>query len=373
VSITSGLVEGHAVSDGYTSPHVPIAEFLGIPYAEPPVAALRWQPPVPRAPWQGTFQASQYGDSCVQTTMALINTTYQPQSEDCLSINVWTPMSALQQGTALLPVLVFVHGGGFILGSSNDPTLNGSSLSTNGPAVVVTFNYRLGGFGFLALEDLAQEQPQTHTTGNYGILDQQLALQWVKANIQSFGGDPERVTLFGQSAGGNSMFIHYVSQQSKDLFSAIIVESGFYRGYYDLPDGYAPGNSFVQSSPCNASMTSAALLNCLRSLPAQSVLNLTGSCQWLPVIDGYVLEDYADVLVEKGKFNRVPMMAGGVRNEGTITVDIIFGDSFGTLQYNTYTLALYTPLVGATEVCTLLVKRGQTFVEECLHTTHVAT
>lgn len=322
--------------------------FLGIPFAAPPIDDLRWRPPTPHQPWQSALYAFEYGACCTQGQIAgAVNVTYEPQSEDCLTLNIWAPSNATS--ASLLPVLVFVHGGGFLVGCSKDDVLNGTSLSENGPAIVVTINYRLGAFGFLALRELVEEDPN-NSTGMYGMMDQQEALRWVQKNIQSFGGDPDRVMLFGQSAGGNSMVIHLVSPVSAKLFSSIVIESGYYRGYYALPNGFNTGQHLITASGCNSSSSSSSdLMSCLRSLSTSQVLDDTDTCQWLPVIDGYVLPAYADTLVEKGDYNHVPVIIGGTRNEGTITVDLIFGDDFSDALYPTYTLALYTPLVGALE------------------------
>jgi len=212
---TSGWIQGK--SDWAQSPsggaHV-ITSFKGIPYAAPPVGQLRWRAPAPAPQWAGVLPASDYGHSCISS--------YQPnpsQSEDCLTVNVWTP--ALRS-RALKPVMVYLHGGGFEFGTSATPTTDGSRLAAR-DVVVVTLNYRLGVLGFLAAPQLDME---SGTSGNWGLLDQLAALRWVKHNIANFGGDPNRVTVFGESAGAHAIGLLLASPKARGLLNGAIMESG---------------------------------------------------------------------------------------------------------------------------------------------------
>ncbi len=203
-----------------------VSAYLGIPYAAPPVGDLRWRPPQPAKPWAGVRACTQYGASCIQG-----NAPDHPgkqsgaQSEDCLYLNVWTPAKTRHER---LPVMVWIHGGGFISGSGALPAPGGTTLAGLEHVIVVSLNYRLGVFGFLAHSALSQESPHD-VSGNYGLLDQMEALRWVRRNIAAFGGDPRRVMIFGQSAGGQSVIAQLVSPLSRGLFSRAASESPRYQ------------------------------------------------------------------------------------------------------------------------------------------------
>jgi para-nitrobenzyl esterase len=202
-----------------------VSTYLGIPYAAAPVGALRWRPPQPAKPWPGVRACTRFGASCIQG-----NAPDHPgkqsgaQSEDCLYLNVWTPARTSHER---LPVMVWIHGGGFISGSGALPAPGGSMLARVEHVIVVSFNYRLGVFGFFALPQLSKESAH-HVSGNYGLLDQMEALRWVRRNIAAFGGDPRRVMIFGQSAGGQSVIAQLVSPLSRGLFSRAAAESPRY-------------------------------------------------------------------------------------------------------------------------------------------------
>ncbi len=192
----------------------------GLPYAAPPVGPLRWRPPQAPAGWSGVRDASAYGDDCVQKRAGWDSTQSKlPVSEDCLTLNVWAPADA--KG---LPVMVWIHGGGFTMGSGSQPLFDGAKLARRG-VVIVTLNYRLGRFGFFAHPALTAEGAGA-PLGNYGLMDQVAALQWVKANIATFGGDPAKVTIFGESAGGGSVIQLMLMPSAQGLFRAAAVESG---------------------------------------------------------------------------------------------------------------------------------------------------
>src|SRR5467141_2916803 len=217
VKIDTGALEGLDTAG--------IMVFRGIPYARPPVGPLRWRPPLPARAWRGVRVAKQLGRNCIQhQPYSDIDPFAAGISEDCLYLNVWTNALPLPASRAPRPVLVWIHGGGFWAGFGGEERHNAAPLAKKG-AVVVTLNYRLGPFGFLAHPALARESPH-HAAGNYGLLDQIAALQWVHRNIARFGGDPTRVTIFGESAGGISVGSLIVSPLAKGLFQRAILESG---------------------------------------------------------------------------------------------------------------------------------------------------
>lgn len=231
--------------------------FLGIPYAESVSGPNRWTPPVSKRPWTTVFPATRHGPACPQTAPAAGQTGLSAaEREDCLSLSVWRPRGTA--GNARLPVMVFIHGGAFLAGSSAEPLYDGAHLAANRDVVLVSLNYRLGVFGFLATPELA---------GNFGFLDQQLALAWVRTNILAFGGDPDRVTIFGHSAGAMSVGLHVFSAPgSKPLFRAAIMQSNFLGIPYKRQQDQANlGRIFQRSLGC-------ATAECLRALDAGTLL-----------------------------------------------------------------------------------------------------
>ena len=224
--ITSGIAgaqvktESGAV-EGTTSPDARVRIYRGIPFAAAPVGELRWQAPRPVAPWQGVRKATAFGNRCMQAPIFSDMIFRDEVSEDCLYLNVWTPAKA---GTERLPVMVWIYGGGFQAGSASEPRQDGEKLAGKG-VVVVSFNYRLGVFGFFAHPELTKESGHD-ASGNYGLLDQVAALQWVKKNIAAFGGDPGKVTIFGESAGSFAVSALMASPLSQGLFHRAIGESG---------------------------------------------------------------------------------------------------------------------------------------------------
>ena len=304
--------------------------FRGIPYAAPPVGGLRWRPPQPVRPWAGGLACLQFESSCPQSG-APVGGGRLPasQSEDCLYLNVWTPARTAAER---LPVMVWIHGGGFISGSGSLPGTSGEDLSGREDVVVVSFNYRLGVFGFLAHPALSAESAHD-VSGNYGLLDQRAALRWVRRNIAAFGGDPRRVTIFGQSAGGQSVVAHLVSPLSRGLFARAISESPRYQdrgvGLWStltlkeqeqegedtcdglgIPDG--PGAAAALRG-VSAVRLLTATASAKTSLPRLFVQPPQPSFQ--PVIDGYVLPDEPWRLLRRGEWARVPLLIGSNRDE----------------------------------------------------------
>ncbi len=283
-------------------------EFLGIPYAAPPVGALRWQPPRPAAPWPGIREATSYAPHCPQpsSTFGLAST-----SEDCLYLNVFTPAGARGRH---LPVMVWVHGGSLRTGESND--YNPAALVRDG-VVVVTINYRLGALGFLA--DAALASRPGAPSGNYGLMDQQAALRWVQHNIRGFGGDPGDVTLFGESAGGLSTLAQLASPGARGLFQRAIVESGTYDPTQQpLAAAEAAGQAFAAKAGC-ASNTAA----CLRGLPVSTILANQNPVGYTPDVDGAVLTQSVKTALARGQFNRVPVVIGTNHDEYRLFVAVI--------------------------------------------------
>lgn len=298
--------------------------FRGIPFAAPPVGNLRWKAPVPAPKWEGTYNASVFAKHCPQE-----NAKTDPNaSEDCLYLNVYAPKSAATSSGAKRPVMVWIHGGANAFGASDsyDPT----SLVETGDVVVVTLNYRLGALGFLAHPALRTE---SGTAANYGVMDQQLALKWVKENIAGFGGDASNVTIFGESAGGLNVTSHLVSAGSAGLFhKAVIQSSGYLLETPTLAEAEAKGSSFASRVGC-----SDQSLACLRSksvseiLNAQGTVNTDSAAYFQMFQDGAVLKESHDKALAGGRFHRVPVMVGSNSNEGNLW----YGSTPGNeAQYN---------------------------------------
>ena len=288
VNTDAGQLSGQTDSNGVTV-------YLGIPYAAPPVGMLRWRPPQPVAPWKGVRQADKFGDSCIQikqgsrlpwTDAFMVQNDI---SENCLFLNVWTTAAGT---TKKLPVMFWIHGGGNSEGSADVAIYNGKNLARK-DVVVVTINYRLGPLGFLAHPALTAESPN-HSSGNYGILDQVAALQWVHKNIAAFGGDPANVTVFGQSAGAGDTTILMGSPLAQGMFSHAITESGSGRrvpaaGRTTLTQAEQKGEKY-------AGIMSAHSLADLRALPASDFAKLIpgatlSSLGFGPVVDNWVITD----------------------------------------------------------------------------------
>jgi len=298
-----GLVRGQAAGAA--------SEFIGIPYAAPPVGALRWRPPRPAAPWPGVRDATAFAPHCPQPASPF---GVASTSENCLYLNVYTP-SGFRGDLRGLPVMVWIHGGALVTGESDD--YNPAALVSHG-VVVVTINYRLGALGFLADSALARRPGAP--TGNYGLLDQQAALRWVQANIGSFGGDRRNVTIFGESAGGLSVLSQVASPAARGLFSRAIVESGTYDlTQASLTTAEAAGQSFAAQVGC-AAPTAAQTAACLRRLPVATILDNESSAGYTPDIDGRVLAQSLGTAFASGQFNRVPVILGTNHDEWRLFV-----------------------------------------------------
>lgn len=299
-----------------------VIRFLGIPYAKPPVGALRWMPPQPAAQWTSVRQATRLGPPCAQVTTLGPFAGPPNSNEDCLYLNVVTPDDFLKnKDGAKLPVLVWIHGGGYFNGASND--YDAARLAVRGGMVVVTINYRLNLFGFLAHPALDGEG---HAFGNYGILDMQAALRWVKANIAAFGGDAGNVTLGGQSAGAGAAAANVISPGAAGLFHRAIFQSGGYTPFAPLSIARERGAKFVGATGCKGE--DKAIATCLRALPAAKVAAMAGTASANspfingPMIDGTVIPRQAIDAFQGGRFNKMPVMMGTTRDEGNFTIGI---------------------------------------------------
>jgi para-nitrobenzyl esterase len=295
--------------------------FFGIPYAAPPVGPLRWKPPQPAAAWTDARDGTVQGLYCPQLN-ALSPTPMTGTSEDCLTVNVWTP--AAKPATPV-PVMVWIHGGGFTIGSGAESTYDGQALSEATGAVIITINYRLGPLGWLSHSALQAEDAAHPSSGMYGFEDQRAALAWTKANAAAFGGDPANVTLFGESAGGIATCLHVLAPKSAGLFQRAIIESGpCALGGTTEKAAEVQGDTFATALGCTDPATA---LTCMRAKTADDLLVALppkpaeigpGGGTWLPVVDGFNIPDQPGNLLAAGMFSKVPIILGSNKNEGTI-------------------------------------------------------
>jgi para-nitrobenzyl esterase len=311
VKIDTGWVSGTGVG---------VRVYKGIPFAASTAGPLRWKPPQPAKPWKGILVAKNFPANCPQA-LPLPG----PQSEDCLGLNVWTPAHS---AGAKLPVMVWIYGGGFQIGATSQSAYDGAALAAQG-VVLVSINYRLGIFGFLAHPALVQESPHG-AAGNYGLLDMVAGLEWVKRNIGVFGGDPNNVTIFGESAGGTAVCLLMVVPQAEGLFQKMISESAAWM--------FGPVSHITESWYARVPMTKfgerlgtdlAALrakspAELMKTLPPPMTRNdASGHAAdrgeaYLPVVDGWVIPDDPARLFASGKFHHVALIAGTNADEGTL-------------------------------------------------------
>ncbi len=309
--------------------------FIGVPYAAAPIGPLRWRPPQAAPPWAATLNAVS-ATNCPAFSVA---TGLPAGSEDCLRLNIWTPEPL---PSSLAPVIVWLHPGAFVAASANLAAANGQHFAEQTGAVVVAVNYRLGPFGFLAHSALALEDPTYPSSGNWGLLDQRLALVWIRNHIAAFGGDPQRITIAGSSAGALSVGLHLVSPGSAGLFDGAIMQSGppSYR-WRNRDEAEAQGQDFAGALGCVESLD---VLGCMRSRTRDQILNALpiamdqvaegARVQWGPVVDGLELPDQPRVLFEGGAIARVPLLIGTNRDEGWVFVDRSFPAGLTAEQYD---------------------------------------
>ncbi|HUY86839.1 MAG TPA: carboxylesterase/lipase family protein [Acidimicrobiales bacterium] len=346
--LTIRTVNGAVAGTAQGTAQGTIRQFLGIPYAAPPVGDLRFQAPHPAANWTGTLDASKAGSECPQI-VPIVNIV--AGNENCLTINVFTPSPAPVHPRA---VMVWIYGGGFTVGGSMDD--NPANIVAKTGVVAVSFNYRLGPFGFLALPQLAALDPK-HSTGDMGLQDQQAALQWVKANIARFGGDPGNVTIFGESAGGMSVCAQLASPGARGLFEKAITESG----PCNLP---APGLSQAESQGAQFLQKLGCLvpsddLACLDSKPVDQILNamppdptfvFNRSVNWFPTADGKVLPTNTQQAFNRGEYDHIPIIVGANRDEGRLFAFLAYDASGRALPASSWPAeinAYFGPNVGA--------------------------
>ena len=306
VKVATGVLAGaHDAAAG-------LDEFKGIPYAAPPVGALRWKPPQPAAAWQGVREADRFGPRCMQRPLyGDMVFRSNGMSEDCLYLNVWTPAS---HAKGRLPVLVYFYGGSLLAGDGSEPRYDGASLAQRG-IVTVTVNYRLDVFGLLALPALAAESPH-RATGNDSLLDMTAALRWVHDNIAAFGGDPAQVTIGGESAGSMAVSVLMASPLSKDLMQRAIGESGSMLGNL-TPEPLAlaeqRGEKFMRKAGAHS-------LAELRAMPAAELLKALGRSDhdsFNPTIDGYFLPRTPEAIYAAGEQAHIPLLVGSNSQEGS--------------------------------------------------------
>ena len=312
VKTRSGTVEGK--DDGK------VRSFLGIPYAAPPVGDLRWKAPQPVAKWNGVRKATEFGFHCMQGNVYGDMVFHDPgPSEDCLTLNVWVPV---RHEAGKLPVMVWIYGGGFVAGATSEDRQNGSQLAQHG-VIVVSMNYRLGVFGFFVHPDLAKESGH-NAAGNYGLMDQLAALQWVHENIAAFGGDPGNVTIFGESAGSFSVSAQMASPLAKGLFQRAIGESGaaFSRSGLSFDPLSVREEKDVKLVTEKLGVSTLAEL---RAIPADKLLEpfappKSPGFDFGPGIDGYFLPEPVPSIFAAGKQNDVALLAGWNRDEDSFDV-----------------------------------------------------
>jgi para-nitrobenzyl esterase len=305
VKVEQGLLEGKVEDD--------LTVYRGIPYAAPPVGNLRWRAPKPAVNWTGVRQADKYAPYCMQK---FFGPPYErsTMSEDCLYLNVWTPAKTPKEK---IPVLVWIHGGGFAAGANSEPLFDGDVLAKKG-VVLVNIDYRLGILGFLAHPELSAESPN-HVSGNYGLLDMIAALKWIKKNIAAFGGDPDKITIFGESAGGIAVSQLCASPLAKGLFEGAISDSG--GSFGPVRAGGGPGENMrpltaaEQDGLVYQANAGARSLAELRGLSAEKILDATRSMAW-PIVDGWVIPTDQVTIYDQRKFNDTPVLIGYNSDEG---------------------------------------------------------
>lgn len=301
-----------------------VREFKGIPYAAPPVGELRWQPPQPAAKWKGERDATAFGNRCMQAAIYKDMHFRDPgPSEDCLTLNVWTPANATKDSK--LPVMVWIFGGGFMAGGTSEPRQDGQFLAHRN-VVIVSMNYRLGIFGFFVSPELAAESPH-HASGNYGLMDQSAAIEWVQKNIKNFGGNPHNITIFGESAGSMSVSAQMASPLSRGRFQQAIGESGgaFFPGKRGMQPLAVREKSDMKFAQDVFGTTSLAEL---RKIPAEKLLDGAVAhsrgegIRFGPDVDGWFLPKSVSDIYAAGQQAHTPLLAGWNADEARASVTL---------------------------------------------------
>ncbi|OWA49882.1 Neuroligin-4, X-linked [Hypsibius exemplaris] len=316
VNTRSGTVEGISAR---LSKSERVFAFLGIPYAEAPVGSRRFQPPIPKASWNGTLDCSRFGPVCLQPgempsvcdrMWTAPSATGFAQSEDCLSLNIFTPNISASN-----PVIFFIHGGSYIVGAGG--LHPGERLAYMG-SVVVTFNYRLGVFGFLSTAD-------SSAPGNYGLMDQVMALKWIRDNVDRFGGNPNNLTLVGQSAGAAAVHLHLLSKKTEDLFTNAVLHSGVALAPWAIQRMPAENARFLAEAVNCPQTPSSAMVSCLRHKNESEILWYTDlgqlfSIPWAPVVDGDWIQEEPEIMLQKGRMQNKSIIIGVTDDEATIVL-----------------------------------------------------
>jgi para-nitrobenzyl esterase len=305
-----------------------VREFLGVPYAASTGGAQRWRPPRPHAPWHGIMNATRPGPMCAQNGSLATGVLTTSTAENCLDLNVYTPR---RENSRALPVMVWIHGGGFTGGAGS--IYDGAVMSAKGNVIVVTINYRLDAFGFLAL-------PSRGFGGDFGLMDQQAAMRWVRANARVFGGNPGNVTIFGESAGGASVCMNLASPTARGLFEHAIAESGCLFPAPTRQQADKQGNTLAASLGCTRPATAAA---CLRAQPAAKILKAEAGMAWSPAISAPTLPESPITATLTGHYTHVPLLQGSNHDEGRIFV----GLEFDLLQGHPMTRKQYPLVIAA--------------------------
>ncbi len=321
VKTTGGMVRGTAAADGR------IRIFKGVPYAGAPVGEFRWKEPRPVTPWEGVRDAIELGAQCMQGPIFGDISFPRPASEDCLTLNIWTPAA---NGSDRLPVMVWIHGGGFQAGASAEPRHDGEAFARKG-VVLVAINYRLGVFGFLAHPELTRESGR-QASGNYGLMDQIAALRWVKDNIAAFGGNPDNVTIFGESAGSFSVSALMASPLAAGLLHKAIGESG---AYFTVGSGTLALQTLATTEAQGAKFAASVGADSIAALRARSSEELLKAAMkiqpWFaPNLDGYVLREDVSATYTAGKQAHVPLLAGWNADEAR--AGVVLGKEKPTAQ-----------------------------------------
>jgi para-nitrobenzyl esterase len=346
----TGVASGNAMASGHAAgPLLPLVvrtdhglvrgfhdhgarEFLGIPYAAPPTGANQWRPPQPLPPWQGIRPATKPGHDCAQTGSIATGVLSTSTFESCLFLNVYTPPRSAGQR---LPVMVWIYGGGFTGGAGR--IYDGAMLAARRHVIVVTINYRVSAFGFLALPSLDAESSD-NSSGDYGLMDQQSAMRWVQNNAFAFGGNPGNVTIFGESAGGASVCANMASPTALGLFARAIAESGCIFPAQTKKAAERHGAALAKKLGCTNPATAAA---CMRAKPAAAILKAeassSGLLAWGPVVGGFTLPVDPIKAFETGHYLHVPLLQGSNLDEGEFFVgiefDLIGGHPLTAAQY----------------------------------------
>lgn len=304
----SGAVQG--------KPQNGLTVYQGIPFAGAPVGEMRWREPGPVLPWRGVRNATSFAPACMQKGVSMPGETPPQISEDCLYLNIWTPARSAE---ARLPVIVWIHGGGYSNGSASMPLYRGDRLARQG-VIVVTIAYRLGALGFLAHPELTRESAH-HSSGNYGLMDQIAALEWIQRNIAAFGGDPQRVTIAGQSAGAMSVSALMVSPRAQGLFQRAIGQSGGIFEPLQLAPGYLLANAERDGVKLATSLGASSLAQ-LRLLPPETLLGGGADAVTHPVIEPHVLPMTPYEAYVLGLQADVPLLVGSNAEEARALIDV---------------------------------------------------